>query len=169
MICNEMTAAFNGQINAELYSAYLYLSMSSWFAANGLPGAANWTKIQAKEEMSHADKIFNYLIERDGKVELDAIEKPEAQWGSPIDVFETILAHEQKVTALLNALMDEAIEYKDHAAQIFLQWFINEQVEEEASVKEVLDDMKMAAETKGGLFFIDRELAKRVFVAPVAN
>jgi ferritin len=164
-----MTSAFNGQINAELYSAYLYLSMSAWFAANGLPGAANWTKVQAKEEMTHADMIFSYLIDRDGKVELEVIEKPEAQWASPIDVFEAILAHERKVTALLNALMDEAIEYKDHAAKIFLQWFINEQVEEEASAKEVLDDMKMAAETKGGLFMIDRELAKRVFVAPVAN
>ncbi|AQQ09722.1 Ferritin [Sedimentisphaera cyanobacteriorum] len=163
MIKDKVNKAINSQINAELYSSYLYLAMSAWFADNGMPGAANWTKIQAQEELTHADKFFEYVLERGGKIELDQIDKPEGSWDSPIEVFEAVLAHEQKVTSLINDLMDVAISENDHASKIFLNWFVEEQVEEEASVQDIIDKAKMACETKGGLFMIDKELGQRVF------
>ena len=168
MINEKVAKAINEQINAELFSSYLYLSMSAWFAAEGMPGAANWTKVQAQEEMTHAEKFFNYLLERGAKVELTAIDTPQKDWPNPLSVFEGVLEHEEKVTALINRLMDVAIAENDHASRIFLQWFVGEQVEEEASAQEIIGQVKMAIETKGGLYMIDKELATRVFVPPVA-
>lgn len=168
MIGKKMLDAINAQINAELYSAYLYMSMQSYFASIGMPGAANWMRVQTLEEMTHAEKFFKYVEERGGRVILTAIDAPETNWDNALAVFDAILVHEQKVTSLINNLMDVAISEKDHAAGLFLQWFVGEQVEEEASVQAVIDQIKLAGESKGGMLMIDRELGARVFVPPVA-
>ena len=169
MISKKMQGAFNDQVTAEFYSAYLYLSMAAYLESIDLPGFANWMRIQYQEEESHALKIFEYVIERDGRATLGAIEAPPTDWKSVLDVFETAYAHEQKVTGLINGLMDVAIGEKDHAAQISLQWFVNEQVEEEASVKAIVQQLKMLGDSKGGLFQIDRELGRRAFTPPTAS
>lgn len=166
MIGQKLQDEINAQINAELYSAYLYLSMSAFFEYLGYPGAANWMKIQAMEEFTHADKFFNYLNERGGKVMLFAIDQPDSQWDSALDVFEAVLKHEKKVTARINHLFDIAVEEKDHAAEIFLQWFVEEQVEEEKSASDVIDQVKLAAQAPGAMFMIDKELAQRTFNPP---
>jgi ferritin len=169
MIGKKMLDAINSQINAEFFSAYLYMSMSSYFSSIGMPGAANWMRIQALEEMTHGEKFCNYVEERGGRVILTAIEAPETQWDGALAAFEAVLAHEQKVTSLINGLMDVAIAEKDHAASMFLQWFIGEQVEEEASAQAVIDQIKLAGESKGGMLMIDRELGSRTFTPPAAE
>lgn len=169
MISEKMQDSFNKQVTAEFYSAHLYLSMAANLETIDLPGFANWMRIQYQEEVSHAMKMFEYVIERDGRAIITGFEDPQVEWKSALDVFVDAYAHEQKVTALINGLMDVAIEEKDHAAQIFLQWFINEQVEEEASVKTVIQQLKMLGDSKAGLFQIDRELARRVFTPPAAT
>jgi ferritin len=166
MIGKKMLDAINSQINAEFYSAYLYMSMSSYFSSVGMPGAANWMRIQALEEMTHGEKFCNYIEERGGRVILAAIDAPETQWSSPLDAFESVLKHEQKVTSLINDLMDTALAEKDHAAVLFLQWFVGEQVEEEASAQAVIDQINLAGESKGGMLMIDRELGQRSFTPP---
>lgn len=168
MIGKKMLDAINAQINAELYSAYLYMSMQTYFADSGMPGAANWVRIQALEEMTHAEKFSNYVQERGGRVLLTKIDAPQTQWDSPLAVFKAVLEHEQKVTALINNLMDIAIAEKDHAAAMFLQWFVGEQVEEEAGVNAVIDQLELAGQSRGGMFMIDRELGARVFTPPAA-
>jgi ferritin len=169
MLSEKMQDAINKQINAELFSAYLYLSMSAWLADNGMPGGANWMKVQAMEEFTHADKFFNYVLERGGKIELEAIEAPQTSWDSPKDVYNGVLEHERKVTALINNLMDTAAEQRDHAAKIFLQWFIEEQVEEEASAQEIIDKVKLTASNPGAMFMVDKDLAGRVFTPPASE
>lgn len=168
MISNRMNDALNEQVNAEMFSAYLYLSMSAWFSERSLTGFATWMRVQAEEENFHAMKIFDYILERGGNISLQTIEKPEAEWSSPIDVIGEVVAHEAKVTGLVNDLVEVALSEKDHAANIFLQWFVAEQVEEEASVGEVLDKLKMIGDDSAGMFAIDMELGKRVFNAPSA-
>lgn len=169
MIGKVMEKAINDQINAELFSAYLYLSMSAYFESEGKPGAANWMKIQAMEEFTHADKFFNYINERGGRVNLTAIDAPQTKWDSYLGAFEAVLEHERKVTALINNLVDISYEEKDHAAKIFLQWFVEEQVEEEASASDIIDQLKMADDHSGSMLMIDRELAARVFTPPVTQ
>lgn len=169
MITKKMSDAFNAQINAEQFSANLYLSMSAWFSANGLPGFANWMRAQAKEETFHADKMFDYLLERGGKVELMKIDKPKIKWKSAIDVIKDVAEHEAKVTELINDLVDCALQERDHASNIFLQWFVAEQVEEEASVGEVLDRLKLIGDNASGMFTMDMEMSKRVFTEPSAE
>ena len=169
MLSKELNAAMNNQLNAEAYSAYLYWSMEAYFKDISLDGFANWMHIQAIEEMTHAMKFFNQIAERDGRVQLDAIEKPETEWQSPLDVFKAVYEHEQKVTALIDDLMNLAVEKKDHASQGFLQWFVNEQVEEEASAKEICDKLNLIGDNPQGLFMIDRELGARVFTPPAAE
>ena len=169
MINKKMQDAFNDQVAAEFYSSYLYLSMAAYLEDNDLPGMAHWMRIQYQEETFHAEKIFDYVIERDGRAEIKAWEAPPREWESALDVFEGAYKHEQKVTALINGLMDVAIEEKDHAAAIFLQWFVNEQVEEEASVKTVVQQLKMLGDSKAGLFQVDRELGQRVFTPPATG
>jgi len=134
MISKKIEKALNKQINAELYSAYLYLSMVAYFESVNLPGFANWMKVQTQEELMHAMKIYDFVNERGGRVVLKAIEAPPTEWDSPLDAFEATYKHEQKVTGLINNLVNLAIEEKDHATSSFLQWFVNEQVEEESSV-----------------------------------
>ena len=143
MINKKMQDALNAQVNAEMYSAYLYLSMESFFKSLNLNGFANWMRVQTQEEMMHAMKIYDFIYERGGRVLLKTVEGPQTKWDSPLAVFEAVLKHEQKVTSLINDLVDLAIEEKDHATNSFLQWFVNEQVEEEASADEKVRQLKM--------------------------
>jgi ferritin len=169
MIAKKINDALNAQVNAELFSAYLYLSMSAWCSERSLTGFANWMRVQAQEEQFHAMKIYDYILERGGHVSLAAINKPSGTWDSPLAVIEETAQHEAKVTALINDLVALAIKEKDYAAHIFLQWFVTEQVEEEASVAGVLERLKMIGKDSAGMFAMDLELGKRVFVAPVAE
>lgn len=166
----KMLNAINEQINAEQYSAFLYLSMSAYFNNIGLPGFANWMYIQYQEELSHANKFFDYVNERNAKVVLKGIEQVPSEFNGVIDVFEKTLAHEKLVTGMINDLVDIAIEDRDHATQSFLQWFVDEQVEEEANVQEILDTLRLIDGQGNGIFMLDREMRQRVFVdATAAN
>ncbi len=167
MISKKMRKALNNQVNAELYSSYLYLSMCAWFESQGLSGFANWMRIQVQEEMFHAIKIFDYLNDRKAEVILEALAKPESNWESPLTVIESAVKHEQKVTALINDLVNCAIDERDHAAHQFLQWYVAEQVEEEANFGTVHDRLRLVGNDSAGLFALDMEMAKRVFVPPV--
>ena len=169
MISKNIENALNEQVNAELYSAYLYLSMESYFKAQNLNGFANWMRVQTQEEVSHAMKIYDFINERGGRVLLKAIEGPETDWDSALAVFKAAYEHEQKVTGLINNLVDLAIKEKDHATNSFLQWFVNEQVEEEASADEIVQQLKMMEKAPGGMFMLDRELGQRVFTPPAAE
>jgi ferritin len=166
MIKEKIVEAFNRQINAEVYSSYLYLSMSAHFESTNLRGFANWMRCQAQEELVHAMKFYSFVSERGGKVKLVGVEGPPIGWDSPLHVFEEAYRHEQKVTGLINDLVDLALQERDHAAHNFLQWFVAEQVEEESSADAVVQSLKLAGDQGGGLFMIDRELAQRVFVMP---
>ncbi len=163
MISKKMEDAINDQVTAEIYSAHLYLSMSAYLESIDLPGFAHWMQIQYQEEISHAFKMFNYIIERDGRSRISQIDEPPFEWNSVLDVFEVAYAHEQKVTGLINNLVDIALDEKDHASHIFLQWFVNEQVEEEATAKGIIQHLKLLGDSKAGLFQVDRELGQRVF------
>ena len=167
MINEKMEKAFLDQINKELYSEYLYLSMKAYFANLNLMGFVNWMDVQVQEEHAHAMGMFDYVIERGGKVILESIDKPDNTWESPLDVFKKVLAHEEYVTSRINALMDVAEETKDRAAMTFLNWYIKEQVEEEANVGGVLAQLELIGDDKTALFALDKELATRTFVAPV--
>ena len=169
MITEKMEDAFNGQLNAEYYSSYLYLSMAAYFESIDLPGFANWMRIQTQEEMFHALKFYDNIIERGGRVTLRAIEAPSSEWKSPWDVFENTLEHEQKVTGLINDLVFLAREQRDNAAEIFLQWFVSEQVEEEDNVNKILGQLKLVKDSPQALFMLDKELAQRVFSPPPAT
>lgn len=169
MIKEKIQDALNEQINAELYSSYLYLSMSAYFESINLKGFASWMRVQTQEELVHAMKFYDYLIERGGKVVLSSIESPPTEWSSPLAIFENAYQHEQKVTGLINELVNLAIAEKDHATNIILQWFVSEQVEEEASADEVVQKIKLMGDARGGIFMLDRELAQRVFTPPTAT
>ena len=166
MISDKLCTALNKQINAEMYSSYLYLSMSAWFESRSLSGFANWMRVQAEEETFHAMKMFDYVHERGGKVVLEAIEQPESEWESPLAVIEAVLSHEEHVTSLINDLVDISMEVRDHAGTYFLQWYVEEQVEEEDNVGTLLDRMKMIVGDSAGMFALDMEMAKRVFTPP---
>ena len=167
MINEKLQAAFNYQINKELYSEYLYLAMKSYFQELNLLGFVNWFDVQIQEEHAHAMGMFNYLNERGGKVELMAIDRPEVEGSTPLEIFEHVLRHEEYVTSLINKLMDVAEETRDRAAMNFIDWYINEQVEEEASVGGVLATLKLIGDDKKALLLLDKDLATRTFVAPV--
>ncbi len=158
--------ALNGQINAELYSSYLYLSMASYLKRLTLDGFANWMEIQALEEMTHAMKFFNFVNERGGKVDLKTIEGPPTSWDSPLSAFEAVYKHEVKVTGLIYDLVNLATEEKDHATSNFLQWFITEQVKEETTADGIVQKLKLVGGEGGGLYLMDQELAQRVFTPP---
>lgn len=166
MINTKVEKAINKQINAEMWSGYLYLSMSSYFHSISLPGFANWMWIQAREEMSHAMRLYQHVIERGGRVKLEAIDKVPTDWKSPKHVFEETYKHEQKVTKMIEDLVDLAEKEKDRAAYSMLQWFIDEQVEEEDSADEMLQKLKLIGRNGNGIFMIDKELAQRTFVPP---
>ncbi|MDF2635103.1 MAG: Ferroxidase [Pelosinus sp.] len=161
MISTKLQDAINNQIQAELNSAYIYLAMSVECEQKNLSGFASWLRVQYQEENSHAFKLVDYLLERGGSVKLQAIEAPATEYGTPVELFEKVLAHEIHITNLINKLYEVALEEKDYAAQIFLQWFIAEQVEEEASASAVLERLKFVGDKGGSLLYIDKELGKR--------
>ncbi len=167
MISKKLEKAINEQINKELYSEYLYISMQAWFANQNLDGMATWMDAQGKEERFHAMKFFNYLIERGGKVALKPIDGPQVDFDNPLKAFSQAYKHEQLVTKSINDLMDLAIKENDHAAKSFLQWFVDEQVEEEASVDKIVAQLKMVGDNGHGIMMIDRELGQRVYTPPV--
>lgn len=163
----KMEKALNRQVNAEMYSSYLYLAMESYFQSISLSGFAKWMRGQVQEEMFHGMKIYDYVHERGGRMQFEAIAKPQTQWDTPLAAFEHILAHEEGVTALINNLIDVALDVRDHAAKAFLDWFIIEQVEEESSVGGIVDRLRLIGDDSSGLFLLDSELSKRVFALPV--
>jgi ferritin len=169
MLSPKIEDALNSQINAELYSSYLYLSMSAYCDSQNLAGMANWMRIQAQEEHTHAMKFFDFVNERDGRVLLKQIEAPKTEWTSPLDVFEETLAHEQKVTGLINDLVDLSLSEKDHASNTFLQWFVTEQVEEEATAKSIVDKLKLIGDNPVALYMLDGELGQRTAPSPTAQ
>ena len=168
MLNKKLEEALNAQINAEFWSAYLYLSMSSDMSDKGRAGVANWLAIQFKEEQDHAMKFFNYVISRGGKVTLKPIEKVDTEWKSPLAAFEQTLQHEEKVTSLINDLYALAEQEKDYATQSMLKWFIDEQVEEEENAKAIIDTLKLIGDNGYGLYQLDKELATRVYT-PIAT
>ena len=167
MINEKMQNAFLDQINKELFSEYLYLSMKAYCLEKNILGFANWFDVQVQEEHAHAMGMYDYVVERGGRVILEAIEKPENTWENPLELFKAVLKHEEFVTSRINALMDVAEETKDRAALIFLNWYLKEQVEEEANVGGVIAQLELIGDDKSGLFALDKELATRTFVAPV--
>ncbi|MFZ9023985.1 MAG: ferritin [Anaerohalosphaeraceae bacterium] len=168
MIAKKIEDAFNAQINAEIYSSYLYLAMSAALEKMNLPGFASWMRVQAQEEMTHAMKFYDHIIERDGTVALTAIDGPPMKCKDVKAVIAETLEHEQKVTGLINDLMDLSMTENDHAGRMFLQWFVTEQVEEEATAMEILGKLEIAGDSAGGLYLLDKEMAGRVFTPPAA-
>ncbi len=169
MLSKKIEYALNERINAEFYSAYLYLSMQAYFESVNLSGFANWMKAQTQEELMHAMKVYDFVNGRNGKVLLKEIARPPGQWDSPLAAFEAAYKHEMSVTGHINEQVNLAIEEKDHATNTFLQWFVNEQIEEESSFNDVVQKLKMIEKSPGGLFLLDRELGQRVFTPPTTQ
>ncbi|AEH07564.1 ferritin [Methanothermococcus okinawensis] len=169
MIKDNILKALNEQINKEFFSAYLYLSMSAYAESIGLKGFAQWLKVQYQEELDHAMKFYNYVIERGGKIELEAIDKPKNEWSSILEVFEDGYKHEQFISESINNIMDLAVSEKDYATINMLQWFIDEQVEEESSFLEIVDKLKLLDGDRRGLFMIDKDLGQRVYIPLIAQ
>ncbi|MBT3279772.1 MAG: ferritin [Phycisphaerales bacterium] len=169
MLNTNIEEALNSQYNFEMYSANIYLSMAAWADSQNLSGVANWFKVQYAEEMFHAQKFYDYIIERGGRVIVGQLDKPQSDWASPLAAFENALHHEGIVTGRVNDLMSLAIDSKDHATVAFLQWFVSEQVEEEANADAIIQKLTLMGDAPGGLFLIDNELATRVFTPPVGE
>lgn len=168
MINQQVRNAMNEQIQHEVYSSYLYLSMAAYFDSQGLDGMGQWMRCQAQEELVHAMKFFDHLKARDGRVELLALDKPPSEWSSPQEVFEAAYGHEQKVSALINNIVRIAQEENDYAALPMLHWFVNEQIEEEASTSKVAQQLRTVGKSGEGILMLDRELGTRTFVYPPA-
>jgi ferritin len=164
MVSEKLEKALNKQINAEFWSAYLYLSMSAHFSNKGLPGVAHWFRIQFKEEQAHAVKIMDYLISKGNRVELEPIAEVTTSWKSPLAAYEHTLKHEGDVTALINNLVALARSENDFATENMLQWFVSEQVEEVETVHGLIDNLKLIGDNGFGLYTIDKELGQRVYV-----
>ncbi len=160
-IKDKVTKAINKQINAELYSSYLYLAMAAYFGANNWPGFAHWMKTQSMEEYGHAMKFYNFVIERGGKVALEDIKAAKPDWDKPLEVFEAVYEHELKVTSLINDLLKLARQENDTATESMLKWFIDEQVEEEANARQIVDQLKLIKDSANGLFILDHKLGER--------
>lgn len=162
MLSKKMHDALNKHLNEEFFSSYLYLSMAAYLEEQNLKGFANWFKIQSQEEYGHAMKFYAFIIQTGGDVTLKQIGAPKTSWKSVTEAFKDTLAHEKKITGLINKLVDQAMQSKDYAANNFLQWFVNEQVEEVATVEEIINKLEMVGDNKGGLYMMDRELGTRV-------
>ncbi len=158
--------AFNEQINEELYSAYLYLAMSSYFHSFNLPGAAHWMFVQYKEELQHAEKFIHFILERGPAYKLKEIKEPTNHWPSPLDAFKAALTHEKHITQCINNLVELTLREKDFSSMQFLQWFVDEQVEEEANASKIIDDIERIGNDSKGLYFIDKELGNRPNMEP---
>jgi len=165
MLKEKVLKALNKQLNVEFYSSYLYLSMAAHFESASLTGFASWMRMQSKEEYDHAIKVYDFIHDRDGVVELMKIDAPKTSWKTPTEIFEEVYAHEKEVSKSIYELVDLGIVEKDHATTGFLQWFVNEQVEEESSAMKVLDRMKLVGDSKQGLFLMDREMGQRAAMA----
>jgi len=166
MLSQKLTQALSDQVNAEYHSAYIYLSMSATADGMGLKGVANWLFVQAQEEMAHGTNIYEYVLERGAAPTFEAIEKPPTSFVSVNEIFEMVLAHEQKVTKSINNIATLAMQEHDHACYQFMMWYVNEQVEEEASATDILDKLRLIGDNKGLLLSLDKELSARVFVNP---
>ncbi len=160
-LSKKMESAINKQIQAESYSAYLYLAMAAYCDAVNMPGYAHWLREQCEEEIAHAMKFYHYVVERGGRVVWEAIQQPPVEFASPLAVAEEVYTHEQKVTGLIHALYETAVAENDYASQVFLQWYINEQVEEENHARTILEQFKMLGDHPNGLFLLDRQLGER--------
>ncbi|MCP4751194.1 MAG: ferritin [Proteobacteria bacterium] len=169
MLTENMETKLNNHINAEFYSAHLYLSMSSYFKSIDLMGFASWMQVQFEEEMSHAMKFFEFVDRMDGRVRLMEIQAPPVEWESALAVFEQTYAHEQKVSKGIHDLVSLALDEKDHATNNFLQWFVAEQVEEESSAKTILKKLRFVGDSTSSLLMIDQEMGQRVFTPPAAS
>lgn len=167
MINENVGKILNEQVNKEFYSAYLYLAMSAYFSDIGLLGFANWMRVQGQEETAHAMLIYDFLIDRGEKVVLSAIDAPPTSWNGPLHVMETSLKHEIYVTGLINNIVTVAEEAKDRATMSYMNWFVDEQVEEEANAKEIIDKLKLIGDDKSALYLLDKDLSVRVFVQPM--
>lgn len=161
MLSEKMAVALNGQVNVELQSAYQYLAMSAYFESTDLKGFAHWMRIQYQEERAHALKIYDFIHDRDGEVTLLPLAAPSTEWDSPMATFQAALEGERENSTKIHELCDLAMEVKDHASLAFLQWFVNEQVEEESVAHDLLQKLKMVADSNAGLFMMDQELAAR--------
>jgi len=168
MLKKNVQDALNKQMNAEFYSEYLYLSMAAYFESKALHGSAHWMLCQTQEEHMHGMKFFNHISDRGGKALVSSMEGPPTDWDSPLAVFMHVYKHEKKVTGLIDDLVNLTIAEKDHATNNFLQWFVTEQVEEEASANVVLENIKLVEDSKGGLLMVDKELATRVPLYPIS-
>ncbi len=166
MINEKVGKVLNDQVNKELYSSYLYLSMSAYFSDLGLLGFANWTRIQAQEELAHSMLIYDFLVDRGEKVVLESVDKPQNEWKGPLHVMEEVLKHEMYVTALINHIVNVAEEVKDRATMSYMNWFVDEQVEEEANAQDIISKLKLIGDDKSALYLLDKDLAARVFVQP---
>jgi ferritin len=163
MLKKKVLEALNKQLNLEFYSSNIYLQMSAYFEHENLGGMAGWMRIQAQEEMAHMMKFYNYINERGGLVIIGKLDAPKEEWKNPLEAFQDALEHERLVTSKIHELMDLALAEKDYATQNFLQWFVDEQVEEEATAESIVEKMKMVEDHKMGIFMMDSELGKRVF------
>jgi ferritin len=168
MIDEKVSAALNEQLRSELYSGYLYAAMFSYFESRNLKGFANWMGVQVQEELAHAQKLILYILERGGKPEFGSIDAPPTEWKSPLAVYEAAYEHEQGVTRSISDLVDVAVAAKDHATATMLQWYVTEQVEEEANFDQIVQQLMLAGDNGAALLMIDRELATRVYTPPVA-
>ncbi|WP_066688640.1 ferritin [Christensenella intestinihominis] len=171
MISKKMEDMLNEQVKNEFFSAYFYLSMAAWFTSKNLNGFANWYTVQAQEERDHATMLMNYILRVGGNAEFRAIEAPDTDFKSPMDIFEKTLAHEQKVTGLINDLMASALDERDFKTQQFLQWFVTEQVEEEENANGLIEKLKISGNSEAGILYMDSEAAARVYTpaAQAAN
>jgi ferritin len=168
MIDEKVSAALNKQLRSELYSGYLYAAMYSYFESRNLKGFANWMGVQVQEELAHAQKLIEYMLERGGKPEFGSIDAPPTEWESPLAVYEAAYEHERGVTQSINDLVDVALAVRDHATATMLQWYVTEQVEEEASFDQIVQQLGLAGDNGAALLMMDRELAARVFTPPGA-
>lgn len=161
MLSEKLLTLLNDQVNHEMASAYLYLSMSAYFESQNLPGFARWMKVQSDEENEHAEKFYEFIFDRGARVTLKAIPAPQTDWEDPLDAFEHVSRHEQKVTSLINAIYAQALKENDYPTQVMLHWFINEQVEEEKNAQQIVDQLKMLGDSTTGLLMLDRALGSR--------
>jgi len=169
MMKEKLANAINDQIQAEFQSAYLYLAMSAWCAEANLPGCAHWLRLQWQEETMHATKLFDFIHSRGGSAHLKDLKEPKRTYGSLVEVFESVRVHEQHITALINGLYELAVAEKDYPLQIVLQWFINEQVEEESQVMELIERLKMVGSDGPSIYLFDRQLATRTLQLPTSG
>lgn len=169
MIKESIQEALNKQINEELYSSYLYLAMSAYFEAQDLPGMGSWMRVQAQEELLHVGKFYTYICDRDGRVNLASISGPPSEWASPLEAFQGAYEHECKISRLVGNLVELAKKEGDHSTDNFLQWFVSEQVEEEATAKSIVGQLRLIGDNGYGLYAVDQELANRVLNMPATG